>query len=495
MDFCRQDFQAKILSTKINKTVKVFHQEKKSFKKDGVSMRSTVTEDQEFTKEKKENKSFRTSIPEKIAYGMGDVACNVVYALTSGLIVYFYTNVIGVPAGIVGTILLLSRVFDGISDLAIAQLMDKINSKHGKARVWVLWMAIPYALTAVALVAVPANATLMVQSIYIFITYNLCTTVVYTGLNIPYSAMAPLMTNDDEDLAKLNLFRMSMSPISNMIVTALSLPFINMLGGDQRAWIIVTAVYGLISFGMLIWTFLGTKERFHTTAAAEAEVLPFSQKLKAAGKNKYFIIMFMTAMCLSIYQNINGTVSTYYAHYVLGSPEIMGLMQTFEKVPWILGIMFMTPLIKKFGKRNLVLWGALLCIGAQVLILFDPTNLNLILFSAVLRGLGEAPINGLTFTMIADVINYGHWKTGIRVHALLFSTFTVGQKFGGGMTGWAIGQLLQISGFTGSVIEIPSAVAMVQNLYIYGTIVAWTAVAIFMLQYHLDEEYDQVMND
>ena len=187
---------------------------------------------------------MKTSISEKIAYGMGDVACNVVYALTSGLIVYFYTNVIGVSAGVVGTILLVSRVFDGVSDLLIAQLMDKINSRHGKARAWILWMAAPYAVSATALFAVPSHAGKMVQAIYIFVTYNLCTTVVYTALNLPYSAMAPLMTNDEEDLAKLNIFRMSMSPVSNMIVTALSLPLINFLGGDQRAWIIVTAVYG-----------------------------------------------------------------------------------------------------------------------------------------------------------------------------------------------------------------------------------------------------------
>ena len=153
---------------------------------------------------------MKTSISEKIAYGMGDVACNVVYALTSGLIVYFYTNVIGVSAGVVGTILLVSRVFDGVSDLLIAQLMDKINSRHGKARAWILWMAAPYAVSATALFAVPSHAGKMVQAIYIFVTYNLCTTVVYTALNLPYSAMAPLMTNDEEDLAKLNIFRMSM---------------------------------------------------------------------------------------------------------------------------------------------------------------------------------------------------------------------------------------------------------------------------------------------
>lgn len=313
------------------------------------------------------------------------------------------------------------------------------------------------------------------------------------GWDLPYSAMAPLMTNDEEDLAKLNIFRMSMSPVSNMIVTALSLPLINFLGGDQRAWIIVTAVYGIIAFGMLMWTFLGTKERFHTEAAAEAENLPFRVRLKAAAQNKYFIIMFLMVMALALYQNVNGTVSTYYAQYVLGNAEIMGVMQTCEKIPWILGIICMAPLIKKFGKRNLVLGGAIICIAAQIILMINPENMKLVLAASIIRGLGEAPINGLTFTMLADVINYGHWKTGIRVHALIFSTFTVGQKFGGGVAGWAIGQLMQLSGFTGSVTETVEAVAMIKNLYIYGVILAWGLIAICMLAYHLDKEYDQVL--
>ena len=164
---------------------------------------------------------------------MGDVACNVVFALTSGLITYFYTNVMSVSAAMVGMIMLISRIFDGISDVAIGLIMDKVHSKHGRGRAWVLWMALPYGISAVALFCLPANATAAVQAIYIFITYNLCTTVVYTALNLPYGAMAPLMTSNEQDLARINLFRMAMSPIGNMIVSAASLPIINRMGGDQ----------------------------------------------------------------------------------------------------------------------------------------------------------------------------------------------------------------------------------------------------------------------
>lgn len=441
------------------------------------------------------DETFRTSTKEKIAYGMGDVACNVVFAISSGLIVYFYTNVVGISAGLVGTILLLSRIFDGVFDLAVAQIMDKVNSKHGKARNWVLWMAIPYGLSAMALFAVPAHATVMVQAIYIFVTYNLCVTLIYTLLNLPYSALAPLMTHNDHDLAKLNLFRMSMSPIGNIIVTACTLPFIRMMGGDQKAWITVTAIYSVIAFAMLMWCFFGCKERFHTDAAKEASNMPFMTRLKAALSNKYFLLLILTMVAVSLYQNVNGTCSTYFAQYLLGNPELMGIMQSAETFPRIIGIIALAPFLKKFGKRNLVLAGAVLCIVAQVLLMAAPTNFNLVIAAAIVRGLGQAPFYGCIFTMIADTIEFGHWKTGIRVHAMLFSAFTVGQKFGSGVAGWAIGKLMDLSGFTGKATEVQSAVTMIKHLYLYGTIIAWVAVAILMLNYHLDKEYNGIVSD
>lgn len=438
---------------------------------------------------------FRTSFMEKIAYGMGDVACNVVFAITSSLLVYFYTNVVGVSAALVGTILLLSRIFDGVSDLAMAQIMDKVNSKHGKYRCWVLWMAIPYGISALLLVCVPGNATTAVQAAYIFISYNLCTTVCYTALNLPYSSLAPTMTNDDQDLAKLNLFRMSMSPIGNLIITALTLPFIKMLGGDRRAWILVTAVYAVIAFFMLMWTYFGCKERFRPQAAKEAEGLPLMTRLGAAFRNKYFIMLTLTMIAVALYQNVNGTCTTYYAQYVLGNVEVMGVLQTAEKIPWIIGVIILAPFIKKFGKRNLVLAGAVLNVAAMILVQFAPASYPVLIVAAIMRGAGEAPFYGCIFTMIADAIEFGHWKTGIRVHALLFSAFTVGQKLGGGIAAWAIGQLMTMSGFTGLEVEIPSAVAMVQNLYIWGSVVAWGAVIVIMLFYHLDKEYDGIISD
>lgn len=437
----------------------------------------------------------KTSIFEKVSYGMGDVACNVVFALTSGLVTYFYTNVMSVSAAMVGMIMLLSRLFDGVSDVAIGLIMDKVHSKHGRGRAWVLWMAIPYAVSAVLLFCLPAGSTETVQAIYIFITYNLCTTVVYTALNLPYGAMAPLMTRDEDDLAKINLFRMAMSPIGNMIVSAMTLPIINRMGGDQRAWIIVTSIYSVVAIFFLLWCFFGTKERVNTAAAQEAEKLPISVRFGALIRNKYFLLIMFSSLFLAVYQTVNGTCATYYAQYILGNNEFYGVLNMAETIPEILFIMIMAPFIKKFGKRNLVLTGAIVTIIAQVLLLLSPDNLMFAVVIAGIRGLGKAPLFGCVFTMMADVVNYGHWKTGIRVQALIFSAATVGQKFGSGIAGSVIGSLMSASGFTGLEVEIPSAVAMVQNLYIWGAVFSWAVIAILMFAYKLDKQYDGMIAD
>ena len=437
----------------------------------------------------------RTSIFEKISYGMGDVACNVVFALTSGLVTYFYTNVMSVSAGLVGMIMLFSRLFDGVSDVAIGAIMDKVHSKHGRGRAWVLWMAIPYGVSAVALFCLPPNATVAAQAIYIFITYNLCTTVVYTALNLPYAAMAPLMTRDEDDLAKINLFRMSMSPIGNLIVSALTLPIINRMGGDQAAWIKITVIYSIVAFALLMWCFLGTKERVKTEAAQAAEKLPFTTRFGAMVHNKYFLLILFASLFLAVYQTINGTCATYYSQYILGNNEYYSVLNMAEAIPNIIFIMCLAPFIKKFGKRNLVLVGAVVCAVSQAMLLLQSDNLTFVMVVAALRGIGKAPLFGCVFTMMADVVNYGHWKTGIRVQALVFAAATVGQKFGGGITGAIIGNLMEASGFTGLVQEIPSAIAMIKNLYIYGTIFAWIVVAILMVCYKLDKEYDGMMRE
>ena len=217
----------------------------------GKSSNPTFAGDKEFEK---------IHLKEKFSYGLGDVACNVVYALTTSLLIYFYTNVVGISAAMIGTIMLFSRFFDGISDVLIGHLVDRTHSKHGKSRAWILWMMIPYGIAAILLFTVPP-ATPIVKGIYVFITYNFCTTVVYTALNLPYATLATLMTRDTDQRAVVNLFRTGMSALGNMVITAVTFPLVTRLGDTQQAWIEVSILYAIVSIIMLFICFKNCHER------------------------------------------------------------------------------------------------------------------------------------------------------------------------------------------------------------------------------------------
>ena len=217
----------------------------------GKSSNPTFAGDKEFEK---------IHLKEKFSYGLGDVACNVVFALTTSLLIYFYTNVVGISAAMIGTIMLISRFFDGISDVLIGHLVDRTHSKYGKSRAWILWMMIPYGIAAILLFTVPP-ATQIVKGIYVFITYNFCPTVVYTALNLPYATLATLMTRDTDQRAVVNLFRTGMSALGNMVITAVTFPLVTRLGDTQQAWIEVSILYAIVSIIMLFICFKNCHER------------------------------------------------------------------------------------------------------------------------------------------------------------------------------------------------------------------------------------------
>ncbi len=443
------------------------------------------------------DESGRLGVSEKIAYGMGDVACNVVFALTMSLATYFYTNVVGMSAALVGTILLVSRLFDGASDVIIGILVDKTNSRFGKARPWVLWMTIPYGLSAVLMFLVPANATTIVQAIYVFVTYNFAVTVVYTALNLPYGTMASLMTRNQNERSMLNIFRMSMAPIGNLIVTAATLPLINRLGGDQKAWVTITIVYAVIAVAMLLFCFFGCKERVRISPAATGEKVSLGKSFGCMLHNKYWWMITAMFFAWSMYATLNGTMLTYYAQYQLGNNELMSVISMVEKIPSIVITIAIAPFIKKFGKRNLSLAGALIGLLGVFIVLLSPQNLTFVMIGAALKGVGIGPIGALSFAMMADAIEYGHWRTGIRAEGLLYSAATVGYKIGGGLTSAAIGFSLEAAGFDGTsqVMQTASAHQMISGLYLLVPIAAWGLFVVLLWIYKLDKEYPAIMQD
>ena len=247
-------------------------------------------ENTEMTYEQRHAKEYeKVSLREQICYGLGDSACNVVYGLCSTLLTFFYTDYVGVNPLTVGMVFLITRVFDGVSDLIMGFITDRTKSKWGKARPWILWMSVPYAVTFVLLFLIPANASNMVQAIYIFVTYNLVNTIVYTALNLPYSTMASLITRDGQSRASTQAIRIFCGPGGKMVVTVATLPMVTMFGNDQRAWIITAVIFAVIALILLLICFFNIEERV-VVEAAEKEKIPVGKSLKALFSNQYWAI-------------------------------------------------------------------------------------------------------------------------------------------------------------------------------------------------------------
>lgn len=452
--------------------------------------------------EKKTGGAFnvKLSLGEKISYAGGDTACNIIFGLTTTLLTLFYTDYMGVNPAAIGMIMLISRVFDGGSDVIMGIITERTHSKHGKARPWILWMAVPYAVSGVALFLIPAGASDMIKTIYIFITYNLVTTVVYTALNLPYGTLASLMTRDQNERAVTNVLRMAFSPIGRILTTSFTLPLVGLFGNDQKAWVITSAIFCVIAMLLLFICFANTKERVHIEAADQMKV-SVKDSLLALAHNKYWFMSLALWGILSVYSTVIGVDLAYYCKYILGNQNFTGVIYAAEQCVMIAGILVLPLLIPRFGKRNLALTGALIVIAGQLLFLLNPQSYGLAVATAAVKGLGEAPLFGVIFSFIADAVEYGQWKTHIRQEGMIFSAASVGSKVGAGLSSAAVGAVLAAVGYissdsTGAAVQQPaSAVSAISNIYIWAPIVIWGVAAVVLFFYKLDKQYAGIMEE
>lgn len=447
------------------------------------------------TKNSRSNGDYIVSFREKICYGLGDSACNVVYGLCSTLLTFFYTDYVGVSASVVGIIFLITRVFDGVSDIIMGFITDRTKSKYGKARPWILWMSVPYAVTFVLLFLIPPNASLMVQAVYIFVTYNLVNTVVYTALNLPYSTMASLITRNQESRASTQAWRIFCGPMGKMVVTVSTLPLVRAFGDTQKSWIIVSIIFASVALALLLICFFNIEERVVIEAAKDQKV-SVGQNLKALFSNQYWAICLGLWGIMVMMSTVSGTITTYYCKYVLGNQDFYSPIYAAELIAQSVVVLIVPRFVMKCGKRNLTLGGILLVIVAQIVWMSSPMSVTVAMVSAVLRGIGVAPLWACVFPMIADSAEFGQWKTHVRQDGMIFSAASVGSKLGGGLASAGIGLLMDSVGYDGlAAVQSADAMAMIRGICMYAPIIFSVIIVILCLLYKLDKLYPQVIAD
>ena len=441
----------------------------------------------------------KLSWPVRLSYAGGDVACNVVFGMVGTLLTLFYTDYVGINPATVGLIMLLSRFFDGVSDMVMGIIVEKTNSRWGKSRPWILWMSVPYALSAILLFTVPHTPG-MVQAIYIFVTYNFCTTVCYTAINLPYGSLSAMMTRVSSERDMLSVVRMGLSPLGKIIAVTCTTPLVKLFGNDQAAWIKTMTVWAVIALILLLICFVNCKETVVIAGKEKAEEVPIRKGLKLLVTNQYFWAVLFLWMFQSVSFSVSGTILPYYCKYIFKNDTwLYSALYLTEILTMVVCIFLCAPLIKKFGKRNIALVGSCIALGGQLLFCLNPYSLPWMVMSCVTRAIGLAPLNAVVFGMIGDVVEFGQWKTHVRQESLIFAGGSIGTKVGAGVASAAMTGLMSLAGYistsTGAVSQPQSALSMIVQIYKFGPAIVAGGVLLVLIFYKLDEKYADIMKE
>lgn len=229
----------------------------------------------------------RLSWKETLSFSSGEMGTNLLFAVTSAYLLVYYTNYAQINPAIVGTIMLSSKIFDAVSDVAMGYIEERFAKPHAKARPWIKRMVVPYAASALLLFAVPEFNSTALQALYVFLTYNLFCTI-YTMIVIPYNSLQALITQNEKDREMTGVLRSVFSTIASTIVNSFTMTFVEAAGNTKQSWLIVIGAYAVIALAVYVLCYKNTTERVVETKSAEGkeEKLGLKQSLQYVLENK-----------------------------------------------------------------------------------------------------------------------------------------------------------------------------------------------------------------
>lgn len=447
--------------------------------------------------EQPKNLSEFAAIPlkEKFAYFLGEAgSCGMFYFLIITLSSFFYTDVMHISSVTLGTIIVASRVFDAASDLIVGTLVDRTHTRWGKAKPWVLFSTIPYAVAMILMYCVPASWTSAHQVAYVIITYNLAVTVCYTIENIPWGSLPALMTRDKVQRSQLAACRMLASPLGSAVGVSIALPAITAMGGEQKDWIFIMtliAIFGIVC--NFISMFL-IKER--VTSDEPVEKQRSRLDIPSAIRNPYWWVSILITLVWNTFMVSTSTLTPYYAKYFLNDELITTSINNAQSITMALFAFSCYWLTKKWEKSNILKVTMVISILGQAILIFAHGNYTMIMFGTVIRCAGFGCMGCCMFAMATDAIEYGHWFTGHRAEGTTYSAVGIGNKMGVLVGSGLIQLLLGIAGYDGSLAtQSASAMKMIEVLYLFAPMFLAIVSIIIMCLYQLDKKYDSVMSD
>ena len=423
----------------------------------------------------------------KIGYGSGDIAGNVVYALLSAFVMIFLTDTVGMNAGIVGTLIAVSKLFDGVSDIFFGSLIDKTHTKMGKARPWMLYGYFGCAICLVAIFCIPADITPTAQYAWFFIAYTLLNAGFYTANNIAYSALTALITKNNHERVQMGSIRFMFAFGTSMLIQTITVGLVAYFGGGAAAWRTVAIIYAIVGVISNTLSVMSVKELSPEelaegeeaapeemteeevavkefaegeeviAAAEEEEKYTLIDAFKLLIRNKYYLMICACYILMQIY-SATLNMGIYYMTYVLKNANLLGVFSWFINIPMIIGLLFTPALVAKWGgmyKLNLMIAGYL-------------GSVPLMLICTGVAAIGMSPLQGDMNALIATCSEYTFLTSGKRVDGTMYSCTSLGTKLGGGIGTALAGWLLAFSGYVGGAAQqSASCMNMLHIMYLW----------------------------
>lgn len=444
------------------------------------------------------NEFAAISLKEKIAYFVGECgSCGMFYYLTITLSTYFFTDVMHLSATTLGTIIIASRIFDGVSDLIVGSLVDRTHTKWGKARPWVLISTLPYALAMVLLYCLPATWTTAHQVAYVVITYNLAVTICYTVENIPWGSLPALMTRDKVQRSQMHSIRMLASPLGSAIGVSTAMPLISAMGGRQQDWITVMSILAVVGVLCNIFAVAVIKERVVSQPEEAAQSKKSNRKdIPSAVRNPYWWVAILITLVWNTFSVATATLTPCYTKYFLLNDQITTAINNAQTITMALSAFSCYWLTKKLEKSTILKGTMVISLAGQLLLISNALNLTVILVGTVIRSVGFGCMGACMFAMATDAIEYGHWFTGHRAESTTYSAVGIGNKLGVLLGSGILTILLGAAGYDGTLsVQSASAMTMIRFLYLWTPVVLAVVTIVIMCCYRLDKRYNAVVSD
>lgn len=432
--------------------------------------------------------------------GLGQLPLNVMANLV-GQLTYFYTEKVGLAAGMVATMLLVAKILDAFSDLVMGKIMDMGKSPKGKCRPWFLRMMIPTAMIVVLMFTVPKNAPSGFQMAYVLITNILISAVIYTAVSIPYGAIMAIRTESVEERGKMGIVRTVFGYIIGMVIAILLIPITNMLGGDQAAWIKVSVVFAILSAISLFILYKTSRETSGNVEEAvpqdtEEEKVPFLDAIKMLFQNKYWVIMLLVNLFVNISYGLSTGGGTYFAKYILGNDNLVALLGAVGLIPTVVGFIIVGPMTQKLGMAKTCKVSAAIGAIAMLIRVFTPYSLITTVVCGVFSSFATIPMMCLTGAMVNNCVEYNDWKFGKRMVGMTNSASSFGSKVGSGIGGSLIGWLLALAGYNAAAATQPGSVNIAIFAFaIYIPLALFVIMFILFHKYDLEKHYVQIVTE